>query len=178
MKLKEWESRFSEGLWKPSNSGWTCCSGWSDRSALSSGPGTPSREHCPGTSAQLEATWAAAWCTAAGLAHQRQSRVLIPTAVYNRDWCCAEPSCVSLFATPWTAACQASLPVGFPGQEFWSGLPFPTPGDLPDQGLNCHLLHLLQTDRVFTTDASWKVPDRDTQNRGCRPYDFNEIYSF
>ena len=37
-------------------------------------------------------------------------------------------SCVWLFATPWTAACQASLSIGFSSQEYWSGLPFPSPG--------------------------------------------------
>ena len=39
---------------------------------------------------------------------------------------------VRLFATPWTVACQAPLSVRFPKQEFWSGLPFPPPEDLPD----------------------------------------------
>ena len=39
--------------------------------------------------------------------------------------------CDQLFATPWTAAYQALLSMGFPRQEYWSGLPFPTP-DLPD----------------------------------------------
>jgi len=34
--------------------------------------------------------------------------------------------------TPWTAACQAPLSMGFPRQEYWSGLPFLTPGDLSD----------------------------------------------
>ena len=34
--------------------------------------------------------------------------------------------------TPWTIALQAPLSVGFPRQEYWSGLPFPSPGDLPD----------------------------------------------
>ena len=37
-----------------------------------------------------------------------------------------------LFATPWTVAHQAALSVGFSRQEYWSGLPFPSPGDLPD----------------------------------------------
>ena len=41
-------------------------------------------------------------------------------------------SCVRLFATPWTVAHQAPLPMGFSRQEYWSGLPFPSPGDLPD----------------------------------------------
>ena len=36
--------------------------------------------------------------------------------------------------TPWTAACQAPLFMGFPRQEYWSGLPFPSPGNLPDPG--------------------------------------------
>ena len=36
------------------------------------------------------------------------------------------------FATPWTVARQATLSMGFPRQEHWSGLPFPSPGDLPD----------------------------------------------
>ena len=42
---------------------------------------------------------------------------------------------VQLFVTPWTAACQAPLFMGFPRQEFWSGLPFPSPRDLPDPGI-------------------------------------------
>ena len=40
-----------------------------------------------------------------------------------------------LFATPWTVAHQDPLSVGFPRQEFWSGLPFPSPGDLPRSGM-------------------------------------------
>ena len=38
------------------------------------------------------------------------------------------------FATPWTVARQAPLSMGFPRQEYWKGLPFPSPGDLPDPG--------------------------------------------
>ena len=41
---------------------------------------------------------------------------------------------VQLFATPWTVAYQASASMGFSRQEYWSGLPFPSPGDLPDPG--------------------------------------------
>ena len=44
-------------------------------------------------------------------------------------------SCVWLFATPWTVAYQAPLSMGFSRQEYWSGLPFPSPGDLPDPGI-------------------------------------------
>ena len=42
---------------------------------------------------------------------------------------------VWLFVTPWTVAYQASLSIGFSRQEHWSGLPFPSPGDLPDPGI-------------------------------------------
>ena len=44
-------------------------------------------------------------------------------------------SCVQLFATLWTVAHQVPLPVGFSRQEYWSGLPCPPPGDLPDPGI-------------------------------------------
>ena len=44
-------------------------------------------------------------------------------------------SCVQLFVTPWTVAYQAPQSMEFSRQEFWSGLPFPSPGDLPDPGI-------------------------------------------
>ena len=44
-------------------------------------------------------------------------------------------SCVRLFATPLTVACQAPLSMGFSRQEYWSGLPFPPPRDLPNPGI-------------------------------------------
>ena len=37
-----------------------------------------------------------------------------------------------LFVAPWTVACQAPLSMGFPRREYWSGFPFPSPGDLPN----------------------------------------------
>ena len=45
------------------------------------------------------------------------------------------PSHVWLFATPWTVALQAPPSMGFSRQEYWSGLPFPSPGDLPKPGI-------------------------------------------
>ena len=54
-------------------------------------------------------------------------------------------SLVQLLVTPQTVACQAPLSMGFPRQEYWGGLPFPSPGDLPDPGSkpgsNLGLLH-------------------------------------
>ena len=44
-------------------------------------------------------------------------------------------SCVQLFVIPWTVAYQAPLSMGFSRQEYWSGLLFPFPGDLPDPGI-------------------------------------------
>ena len=50
---------------------------------------------------------------------------------------------VRFFVTPRTGPRQASLSVGFPRQEYWSGLPFRSPGILLTQGSNPHLLYLL-----------------------------------
>ena len=57
--------------------------------------------------------------------------------------CVSKHSCVWLFATPWTAACQASLSMELPRQEYWSGLPLTSPGDLSNPGIKMHLLYLL-----------------------------------
>ena len=47
--------------------------------------------------------------------------------------CTRAQSC--LIVTPWPAACQAPLSMGYTRQKYWSRLPFPTPGDLPDPGI-------------------------------------------
>ena len=46
--------------------------------------------------------------------------------------CAQSLSHVQLFATPWSVACQVPLSMELSGQEYWSGLPFPPPGDLPN----------------------------------------------
>ena len=59
--------------------------------------------------------------------------------------------------TPWTVAHQAPLSVGFSRQEYWSGLPFPPPGDLPESGFK--LMSPVSpglAGRFFTTSASWE----------------------
>ena len=65
-----------------------------------------------------------------------------------KNWCfwtvCVSCSVLSHSATPGTLARQASLSMGFSRQEYWSGLPFPSPGDLPTQGPNLGLLHCRQ----------------------------------
>ena len=65
---------------------------------------------------------------------------------------------VHFFATPWTVARQASLSMGFSRQEYWSGLPFPPPGNLPSPGIKPTLLTSpLLADGFFTTSAAWEA---------------------
>ena len=69
--------------------------------------------------------------------------------------CVCVLSHVQLFATPWIVAYQAPLSMGFSRQEYWSGLPFPSPGDHPDPGIK--LLSLASCALVggfFTTGAT------------------------
>ena len=54
--------------------------------------------------------------------------------------------------TPWTTACQASLSMGFPRQMYWSWLPFPSAGDLPDPGIQAESLSPAWASGFFTTD--------------------------
>ena len=61
---------------------------------------------------------------------------------------------VPLFATPWTISCWAPLSVRFPRQEYWSGLPFPSLGDLPDPGIEPVSTAL--ADGFFTTEPPGK----------------------
>ena len=64
---------------------------------------------------------------------------------------------VQLFATPWTVAHQAPLSMVFPRQEYWSGLPFPSPGDLPYLGLKPGSLRSpALAGKLFTTDLPGK----------------------
>ena len=51
---------------------------------------------------------------------------------------------VQLFTTPWTVACHAPLSIGFFRQEYWSGFPFPPPGNLPSPGMEHGSLHCRQ----------------------------------
>ena len=65
-------------------------------------------------------------------------------------------SSVQLCATPWTTACQAPLSIGFSRQEYWSGLPCPPPGDLPDPEIEpMSLTSPAMAGKFFTTSATW-----------------------
>ena len=66
--------------------------------------------------------------------------------------------CVQLFVTPWTIACWAPLFVGFPRQECWSELPFLSPGDRPDPGIEpTSLRSPALASRFFTTNTTWEA---------------------
>ena len=63
-----------------------------------------------------------------------------------------------LFATPWTVAHQAPLSMEFSQQEYWSGLPFPSPGDLLDPGIKpASLTPLALAGRFFITTTTWEA---------------------
>ena len=61
-----------------------------------------------------------------------------------------------LFATLWTVALQTPLFMGFPRQEYWSGWPFPSPGDLPDPGIKP--VSPAFTGGFFNTESPGKLP--------------------
>lgn len=63
------------------------------------------------------------------------------------------------FCDPMTVAPQAPLSMGFSWQEYWSGMPFPPPGDIPDPGItSASLTSPALASRCFTTGATWEVP--------------------
>ena len=70
-------------------------------------------------------------------------------------FCLIMLSHVQFFATPWTVAHQAPLSMGFPKQKYWSGLPLPTPGDLPHLGITPRSPALAS--RFFTTEPPGKL---------------------
>ena len=76
---------------------------------------------------------------------------------------CSMLTCFRLFGTPWTVAHQAPLSMGFPRQEYWSGLPFPSPGDLPDPGIELASASL-QADSLPTEPLGKPTKDAQTTN--------------
>ena len=65
---------------------------------------------------------------------------------------------VPLFVILWTVAHHAPLSMGFSRQEYWSGLPFPLPRDLPDSGIELiSFTSLALAGMFFTTSATWKI---------------------
>ena len=69
------------------------------------------------------------------LLHELSSYSLCPQYAFIIDIMCVHAQLCPILAIPWTVAHQASLSMGFSRQEYWSGLPFPPPGDHPDPGI-------------------------------------------
>ena len=80
-------------------------------------------------------------------------------------------SCIQLSVTPRTVAHQVPLSRGFPRQEYWSGLPFPSPGDLPDPGIEpTSLESSALTSRFFTTSIIWEAQGVSSPGtNSCQP---------
>ena len=71
--------------------------------------------------------------------------------------CVCAQLCLTL-CSPWTVTHQAPLSMGLSRQEYWSGLPFPTPGDLRDPGMNPpSLASPALADELFTTSTTWEA---------------------
>ena len=89
----------------------------------------------------------------------------VHTRLLSRVW---------LFATPRTVACQAPLYMGFSRQEYWSGLPFPPPGDLPDPEIKPALLEApALVGKFFTTEPPAAAATAQ-EHGGCNSCDGQE----
>ena len=72
------------------------------------------------------------YCKVISLQKKKRKKITRPVSLWLVGL--AAKSCPTI-ATPWTVACQASLSMGFSRQEYWHGLPFPSPGYLTDPGI-------------------------------------------
>ena len=76
----------------------------------------------------------------------------------NAACMCYRFSCIRLFVTPWTIALQVPLSIGFSRKEYWSKLPCPPAGDLPNWGIKAmSLMSPALAGGFFTTSATWEV---------------------
>ena len=100
------------------------------------GHGNPPQYSCLENSMDRGAWWATVHGVAESQIRLNDFHFHIYTYTYANTHACNSlldflPIHVRLFATPWTVAHQTPLSMGFSRQEYWSGLPFPSPGDLP-----------------------------------------------
>ena len=74
---------------------------------------------------------------------------------------------VWVFPTPWTVAHQAPLSMGYSRQEYWSGLPFPPPGDLPNPGIKpmCPALSIFTSEPPGTPNITQKINKSEPESR-------------
>ena len=104
-----------------------------------------------------------AWCAAVHGVAKCQTQL----SNWKTTMCCvlSRFSCVRLFVNLWTTACQVPLSLGFSRQEYWSGLPCPPPGDLPNPGNEppC-LTSPALADRFFTTSSTWEAVNKNNDS--------------
>ena len=104
--------------------------------------------------------------------------------------CMLSRSVVQFFATPWTVACQVPLSLGFSRQEYWGGLSFPSPGDLPDPGIEpgspalqvdffyCLIHREVTRDHMACktkTSASWPFTKISLLSKPCSRVELNHV---
>ena len=78
---------------------------------------------------------------------------------------------VRFSVTPWTVACQAPLSMGILQARYWSGLPYPTPGDLPDPGIEpASLMSPVLAGGFLTTSITWEALKMKVLNTNCNFY--------
>ena len=104
----------------------------------------------------------------------------LPGAELLGEWSCRRTavaavellqSCPTLCDRMDHIACQAPLSMGFPRQKYWSGLPFPTPGDLRDPGIEpTSLVSPALAGRFFTTSTTWEVWTLGVETLKCNDF--------
>ena len=99
-------------------------------SCTGEGNGSPLRCSCLENPKDGGAWWAAVYGVA-----QSRTRLKQLSSSSSSGWVTSDS-----FSIPWTIARQAPLSTGFPKQEYWSGLPFPSPGDFCNPGIKAHSL--------------------------------------
>ena len=94
--------------------------------------------------------------------------VLVPALQKSESWCSVTQSCLTL-CDPMDCSWPGFLPMGFYRREYWSGLPFPSPGDLPDPGTETQVSYISCISRqILYHCASWEARvqkgERSTEN--------------
>ena len=92
---------------------------------------------------------------------------------YQTIYKCYSLSRAQLFATPWTAAYQAPPSMRFSRQGYWSGVPFPSPGDLPNPGIEPGSPHCRQTLHPLSHQGSAYIPNTWSTSKSCPINTFN-----
>ena len=95
------------------------------------------------------------------------TKIFVQLLIDFRNWKCQLFSCAWLFVIPWTVPRQAPLSMEFSRQEDWSGLPFPSPGDLSDPGAESQSLNKTKTS--FSHMSWYKHPWADVATPWCYP---------